>query len=248
MKYRDPKTGEVFEDIIDAINNFRPDCRDDDCESCPFGDEKEVNLPLCSYTWLESHPAEAARLMGYEVIEDHFGDATKMPAVAKFATVQKEDDMEKKDKQDVAEIPISDNPAKPRLAEILGVEVGEKFRIANCDGLYCIDGSGYPLATSDKNTDSNVIYAINHPESIIRQPRLTAEEAAIFRTLRRCGAEWASRDAHGATKNRVYFWNQKPKAIAAQSCFDGGYCGFICSLPAEALPSVRPGDCLEVPK
>lgn len=58
MKFRDPKTEEVFEDIQNARIAF---CMGRMCsENCPFG---------CAAT-VERNPAEAARRMGYEVVED----------------------------------------------------------------------------------------------------------------------------------------------------------------------------------
>ena len=69
MKFRDPNTGKVFENIMDALDNFKPGyCYDDDCKSCPF--YSKDGRKLCSYGWLDANTVEAARLMGYEVIED----------------------------------------------------------------------------------------------------------------------------------------------------------------------------------
>lgn len=89
MKFRNPKTGEVLS-IVDAVNKY---CGQRWCDSCalnePIGDPDKV----CAY-WAECHAHEAARLMGYEVVEDdHFREVTKMG----------EADMDKPDQQPKAD-------------------------------------------------------------------------------------------------------------------------------------------------
>ena len=82
MKFRDPKTGEVFDDIMKAKDRY---CR---CKYCK--DDGEISKErLCklpnkttgySYScraFCVEHPAEAARLMGYEVIEDEQDKPTR---------------------------------------------------------------------------------------------------------------------------------------------------------------------------
>lgn len=66
MKCRDPKTGEVFENIETAIWN---DCRRRvACDAdCALFDTRKSSA---CYDYVISHPAEAARRMGYEVVED----------------------------------------------------------------------------------------------------------------------------------------------------------------------------------
>ena len=62
MKYRDPKTGEVFENIEAArVHYCRGKCCDRECEIA-------FKIGGCS-DWAKNHPLEAARLMGYEIIE-----------------------------------------------------------------------------------------------------------------------------------------------------------------------------------
>ena len=63
MKFRNPETGEVFSTITGAWTAFM----------CP-GPCGDCNLQIgstCKREWIESHPREAASLMGYEVVEEH---------------------------------------------------------------------------------------------------------------------------------------------------------------------------------
>ena len=71
MKFRNPETGEVFLSISSAADYF---CRENDCflQTCLLK-EKTDGKPCVD--WANAHPHEAARLMGYEVVEDgHDGD------------------------------------------------------------------------------------------------------------------------------------------------------------------------------
>lgn len=69
VKFRNPKTGEVYdlakEDCV--INGF---CREYDCCNCQIYEHwnNESDHPCAD--WANSHPHEAAKLMGYEVVED----------------------------------------------------------------------------------------------------------------------------------------------------------------------------------
>lgn len=62
MKFRN-KDGEVFCNIIAAWVGFM-------CPG-PCGDCNLQRGSTCEKEWIESHPREAARLMGYEVVDEH---------------------------------------------------------------------------------------------------------------------------------------------------------------------------------
>ena len=63
MKFRNPETGEVFFTIREAWTAFM-------CPG-PCGDCNLQRGSTCEKEWIEAHPNEAARLMGYEVVEEH---------------------------------------------------------------------------------------------------------------------------------------------------------------------------------
>ena len=90
MKFRDPKTGKVYQNARAALDSF-PCPQRVSCENCKFGGNK------CTEKWVNEHPQEAARLMGYEVVEETHGNAQKTHADAiENARVQLEDaDMDK---------------------------------------------------------------------------------------------------------------------------------------------------------
>lgn len=148
MKFRS-KTGEVVLTIDEALEQF---CDSkEDCDYCeirePVQQYKGTKRPCHEYT--RANPYEAARLMGYEVVEDdHIPQA------------------EKKEET---------NMDKPRICEVLGVDVDEVFTIETPvrKSTYCrIDEEGKIYNTCIET----LCYAINHPDCIIHKPRWTEQD------------------------------------------------------------------------
>ena len=80
MKFRNPETGEVLF-ISEAVTAYCGRPNRGRCEDCylyaPSGNQN------CQ-GWAANHPHEAARLMGFEVVEDEeFREVTKMMKEAK---------------------------------------------------------------------------------------------------------------------------------------------------------------------
>lgn len=145
MQFRS-KTGEMVSSSI--IRLQRAYCRERACGQCQL----KNHVIDCEDTsecgvWAVEHPHEAARLMGYEVVEDEqFREVTKMMKEA--------------------------NMDKPRICEVLGVEVGEHFKIEGYKGEYHINYCGV-LKWGGQTSDDAIYEAINHPDRIIRKPRFT---------------------------------------------------------------------------
>lgn len=86
MRFRDPKTGKLYQNARAALDSF-PCPQRVSCENCKFGENK------CTEKWVNEHPYEAARLMGYEVVEEHTQTHEKTHADAiENARVQSEED------------------------------------------------------------------------------------------------------------------------------------------------------------
>ena len=75
MKFRDPKTGKVYQNARAALDSF-PCPQRVSCENCKFDGKK------CTEKWVNEHPHEAARLMGYEVVEETHANTRKTHADA----------------------------------------------------------------------------------------------------------------------------------------------------------------------
>ncbi|WP_298069976.1 hypothetical protein [uncultured Mailhella sp.] len=134
---------------------------------------------------------------------------------------------------------VPDKPGKPRLAEVLGVEVGERFRMTKfSETVDCwVDTDGWMHHKNGLVRPEYVIDAINHPESIIRAPRLTEAE------LERCrvyGAKWVSKDP---VKNTVNLWREKPE-LTVGDIFTS-LRGPEATANDYLFPSVRCGCCIQ---
>lgn len=72
MKFRNPNTQEVYEVVH---NNCEKSgfCANLSCLFCPISNKTKG---MCS-TWINDNPNEAARLMGYEVVEDDCDQSQK---------------------------------------------------------------------------------------------------------------------------------------------------------------------------
>ena len=116
-------------------------------------------------------PVHAARLMGYEVVEEHTQTHEKTHADAiENARVQLEDaDMD-----------------KPRICEVLVVEPEERFSIGQYE--YWVDQNGdmwCEAGAEGKMACGGVLCAaINHPDRIIRKPCFTQQEVERAKAIK----------------------------------------------------------------
>ena len=81
MKFRDPVTQKVFSGIVDANDYF---CAKSavECNSCPLDIPSHQQKKISCESWCKTNQEEAARLMGYEVVEETHGNAQKTHADA----------------------------------------------------------------------------------------------------------------------------------------------------------------------
>lgn len=145
----------------------------------------------------------------------------------------------------VSGIEVSDKPAKPRLAEVLGVEVGERFTIfgyAGCGEMW-IDEDGFLVNDGKTNIPVGALtIAVNRPENLDRVPRLTEAERIFLQGIP--GVKWVSRDVN-ADDGYVDLWGAKPELI--EGCYNGPQgIGVIGRISSGLCISVHPGDCIEV--
>ena len=166
MEFRNLETEEVLS-ISDAVDHY---CKQRWCDNCalrePVGDPDKV----CA-DWAEYHPHEAARLMGFEVVEDD--TLTLGKAIEKYLKIKEEDNMD-----------------KPRICEVLGVEPEEKFEIrGNTLGRFRINKYGtFQIEISNDcwgfSTVECLNNLINHPENIARKPRWTEQEVERAKAIK----------------------------------------------------------------
>ena len=189
------------------------------CIKCPFFRRVtrksfpfELHEACAEYAM--QHPDKAIELMGLEVVEE------------------------------VAEgINTRGKAVNPRLAEILGVNAGEKFQIPINGSIatFEITGDGHFETTPPNMVGSTylLLEAIERPEIIIRQSRITPEELAICKAV---GAKWLCMDDAGF---KADLWNTKPSKTDK-----GIYVAFgvdpMARLQPYVFPSLKPGDCINV--
>lgn len=144
------------------------------CENCPIFPMLQVSPPsnvrgACD-DWIAGNPREAARLMGYEVVEDDSDQSQKS-----FNSVAKKEEA---------------NMDKPRICEVLGVEPEEKFEIrGNTLGRFRINKYGtFQIEISNDCWGPSTVEClnnlINHPENIARKPRFTEQEVERAKAIR----------------------------------------------------------------
>ena len=162
MKFRS-KTWKVVLTIDEALEQF---CDSkEDCDYCeirePVQQYKGTKRPCYEYT--RANPYEAARLMGYEVVEDdHIPQA------------------EKKEET---------NMGKPRICEVLGVEVNQNFQFNDfpfdeCK-VYFVGTDGEIInAKGGSVTGGELCYIINNPDRIIHKPRWTEQEVERAKAIK----------------------------------------------------------------
>ncbi len=120
---------------------------------------------------------------------------------------------------------------KPRIFEVLGVEVGEEWTIGKTTYRITWDGRVELLCPSGswRNTKFISLDLINHPEKIKRKSRWTAEDIADAKAVRRL---WP--DAWSVKPGREYM------IIYNSACVDIGY------LDKKIFPSIQPGESVDL--
>lgn len=161
MKLRNPETGEVFKNLQQASDAF---CStyDSYCQGCPID---KVNGGCACWDWIQEHPYEAARLMGYEVVEEN---SNKL----KETLINGNKEEVNMDKQ-----------ARPRICEVLGVEVGEWWEYGGLE--YSVTEKGLIIDHNNTVHFTGLTGAINQPGQIVHKPRWTQQEVEDAKVLAR---------------------------------------------------------------
>lgn len=161
MKFRNPETGEVFNNLQQASDAF---CStyDSYCQGCPID---KVNGGCACWDWIQEHPYEAARLMGYEVVEEN---SNKL----KETLINGNKEEVNMDKQ-----------ARPRICEVLGVEVGEWWEYGGLE--YSVTEKGLIIDHNNTVHFTGLTGAINQPGQIVHKPRWTQQEVEDAKVLAR---------------------------------------------------------------
>ena len=189
MKFQS-KTGEVALTIEQALERFcdsKKDC--DYCELQEPVQQYKGTKRLC-HEYARAHPYKAARLMGFEVVEDS-------TAVAIANGIKQMSDAVKESTkiiQDYLNKGKETNMDKPRICDVLGVDVGERFVYKDPNKeettLY-VEENGMVVfifkdgqKLQDIGMDYVLVQAINHPDRIIHKPRWTQQEVERAKAIK----------------------------------------------------------------
>lgn len=131
----------------------------------------------------------------------------------------------------------------PRMCEILGVSIGERFRFKQLNGsieTFSVNSSGMILSeTTGKIANYfDTFDMINHPDRIIKN-KLTEKEHRICEAI---GAKWVTK-----SKSDVYvtLWDCKPtEEDGIYLTSNGQWC--LATAYENVFPSVKNGDCIYV--
>lgn len=192
MKFRS-KTGEVALTIEQALEQFCDSKKD--CDYCELREpvQQYAGTKKPCHEYVRANPYEAARLMGFEVVED---DEPRTCFNCIGCEIEKDFDPQEGCKNWVKRKEA--NMDKPRICEMLGVEVGERFNVyGNCLDWH-VDEKGHVVSDDDKRCVDDVIYlAINHPDCIIRRPRFTQQEVERAKAIKMLYSEAESIEMYG---------------------------------------------------
>ena len=79
-KFKNKKTKEVFDNILDAYRWY-------ECPG-PCGDCGLSRDSMCTESWIQDHPVEAARIMGFDIIAEDGSHIDTLPNIAKLLGVK----------------------------------------------------------------------------------------------------------------------------------------------------------------
>ena len=209
MKFK--KDGKVFEDIAAAGNAF---CIEQElCNACPLKKAYEADSKPWCIEFENAHPAEAARLMGYEVVEDD-----------KQSTTSQVNQPE----------PVNYGSSKPRLCEVLGVEVGERFWVESDRCIFYpeafVDEYGIVRAAVGQSMKgTHICQLISGELHLIRKPRFTEEEVKRVKAAK---VLWPRAESVKKETGAVMLYGADGEAIAG--------------IDTELFPSILPGETVKL--
>lgn len=202
------KNGNEYPDIISAWEAFKCPCQ---CADCNLNGVNE-GLRVCSMKWITAHPYAAAYLMGYEIIT---------------TLTQNNTDNERSDNDMV----------KPRICNVLGVEVGEKFSITYTSHstmitrICRIDENGNIVSDEGRLPAEALSQIINYPERIVKTTPLSDKEIEAIKAIKNLfpTAEYVE---HIKNSDIVGIGNSEN--------------GWIADINNALFPSLKPGDHIDI--
>lgn len=191
MKLRKTVETSIEEAQDDFCDNYET------CGVCPLNQK----APSDCLAWCKAHPHEAARLMGYEVVEDKIRtvpgheplNAEQQANIAEFIDAKLAEEKHTETHDDAiknARVHLKEaNMDKPRICEVLGVVPGEEFFIR---GFYpghvtfriMDDGTFSTRPSNVSGSSLELLRTLDHPDRIIRKTHFTEQEVERARAIK----------------------------------------------------------------
>lgn len=181
IKFKNPETGEVLTLTSDDV--FNKFCGAQDCcAECPLGSFPGT-WEDCE-TWMWNNIEKAAEVVGLEVVREEektLVETQDEETGDLIYAVKEEESMDMNNGKP--------NNSKPKICEILGVEVGEEFKIKGLDetvfqilddGTFTAQPFNVPGSTTVLLRSTTVLLrALDHPERIVHLPRWSPDEVTL---------------------------------------------------------------------
>lgn len=200
-------------------------CRKTECEDCIF----DTDAPEVSRCPMAGNPSAWIFIRNPRFTQQEMEDTIKTVPGHEPLTAEQQKDMAEFIDSKLAEKEEA-NMDKPRICEVLGVEVREVFTADTPYGQFkrcVVDEEGQIL-----NTGINVLcYIINHPDRIIRKPRWTEQEVELFKVI------------HTLYSQAKYVERIKDSEVIGLS---NNTCGWITDIDKDLFPSLRPGETVKL--
>lgn len=236
MKFRS-KTGEVALTIEQALEQFCDSKKD--CDYCELREpvQQYAGTKRPCHEYVRANPYEAARLMGYEVLED---DEPRTCFNCIGCEIEKDFDPQEGCKNWVKRKEA--NMDKPRICEVLGVDPDEEWTVSGNDiAIYRVSGGvALEYAMPKYNGDGYgkwlpagmpcLVDFINHPDRIIRKPRWTEQEVEEAKAVKILFP-------HATHLLRIR--PNEPVSALSNECF-------VVNINSELFPSLRPGETVKL--
>ena len=224
MRFRS-KTGEVALTIEQALEQFCDSKKD--CDYCELREpvQQYAGTKRPCHEYVRANPHEAARLMGYEVVED---DEPRTCFNCIGCEIEKDFDPQEGCKNWVKRKEA--NMDKPRICEVLGVEPGESFYIKefypkHVEFWIMDDGTFSTRPSNVAGSTMALLRTLDHPDRIIRKPRWTEQEVKRAKAIKVLWPK-AEKLYRGAATITIYTRSQL----------------FVIDLHAELFPSLHSGE------
>lgn len=123
------------------------------------------------------------------------------------------------------------NMIKPRICDVLGIDVGVPFKVKGYKGKYHINSDGVMKWEEQGSSNAAIYEAINHPEHIVKVISLSEQEVEAIKAIKNLfpNAEYVERIKNS---NIVGIGNSEN--------------GWIADINNALFPSLKPGNSIDI--